>query len=89
VIDDRTPRHSRKSNAQSENLSPSLTLAAVYFDELGERRSTPVYDRYALTPGTSITGPAVFEENESTFIVGPGARISLLPDGSIMAEYVS
>jgi N-methylhydantoinase A len=61
----------------------------VYFDELGERRSTPVYDRYALTPGTSITGPAVFEENESTFIVGPGARISLLPDGSIMAEYVS
>jgi N-methylhydantoinase A len=61
----------------------------VYFDELSERRSTPVYDRYALTPGTSITGPAVFEENESTFIVGLGARISLLPDGSIMAEYVS
>jgi N-methylhydantoinase A len=48
-----------------------------------------VYDRYALTPGTEITGPAVFEENESTFIVGPGARISLLPEGSIMAEYVS
>jgi N-methylhydantoinase A len=61
----------------------------VYFADLGEKRSTPVYDRYALTPGTNITGPAVFEENESTFIVGPGARISLLPEGSIMAEYVS
>lgn len=61
----------------------------VYFADLGEKRSTPVYDRYALAPGTHITGPAVFEENESTFIVGPGARISLLPEGSIMAEYVS
>jgi N-methylhydantoinase A len=61
----------------------------VYFADVGEKRSTPVYDRYALTPGTNITGPAVFEENESTFIVGPGARISLLPEGSIMAEYVS
>ncbi|MFM7305882.1 MAG: hydantoinase/oxoprolinase family protein, partial [Alphaproteobacteria bacterium] len=60
----------------------------VYYADLGEKRSTPVYDRYALMPGTHITGPAVFEENESTFIVGPGARISLLPEGSIMAEYV-
>jgi N-methylhydantoinase A len=34
-------------------------------------------------------GPAVFEENESTFVVGPGARISLLPEGSILAEYVA
>ncbi|MCA3359272.1 MAG: hydantoinase/oxoprolinase family protein [Roseomonas sp.] len=61
----------------------------VYYADLEEKRSTPVYDRYALAPGTHITGPAVFEENESTFIVGPGARISLLPEGSIMAEYVS
>jgi N-methylhydantoinase A len=60
----------------------------VYFADLGEKRSTPVYDRYALAPGTHITGPAVFEENESTFIVGPDARISLLPEGSIMAEHV-
>ncbi|MFM7419880.1 MAG: hydantoinase/oxoprolinase family protein [Alphaproteobacteria bacterium] len=60
----------------------------VYYADLGEKRSTPVYDRYALMPSTHITGPAVFEENESTFIVGPGARISLLPEGSIMAEYV-
>ena len=61
----------------------------VYFADIVEKRRTPVYDRYALTPGTTIAGPAVFEENESTFIVGPGSRISLLPEGSIMAEYVS
>ena len=59
---------------------------AVHFADQGGVFDTPVYDRYALPPGTSLEGPAVFEENESTFIVGPGARISVLPEGSILAE---
>jgi len=33
-----------------------------------------VYDRYRLAPGTEIAGPAIFEERESTVIVGEGAR---------------
>ena len=45
-----------------------------------------VWDRYALEPGVNIDGPAVFEEDESTFIVGPGAKARLLADGSILAE---
>jgi N-methylhydantoinase A len=47
---------------------------------------TTVWDRYALQPGVKIEGPAVFEEDESTFIVGPGATARLLADGSILAE---
>jgi N-methylhydantoinase A len=58
----------------------------VHFPEAGGTIETPVYDRYALPAGTRLTGPAVFEENESTFIVGPGARIGVLPDLSILAE---
>ncbi|HJQ55536.1 MAG TPA: hydantoinase/oxoprolinase family protein [Vineibacter sp.] len=58
----------------------------VYFAEMGQTVSTPVYDRYALRAGERIDGPAVFEENESTFIVGPGAVAELLGDGSILAE---
>ena len=34
---------------------------------------TPVYDRYLLAPGRQFTGPAVFEERESTTVVPPGA----------------
>ncbi|KAA2212198.1 hydantoinase/oxoprolinase family protein [Teichococcus oryzae] len=60
----------------------------VHFPETGEVE-TPVYDRYALAPGVELDGPAVFEENESTFVVGPGARIGVLPDGSILAERVA
>ena len=48
-----------------------------------------VYDRYAVPIGTVLEGPAVFEENESTFIVGPGARITVLPDGAILAEHIA
>ncbi|SHJ27386.1 N-methylhydantoinase A [Roseomonas rosea] len=63
-------------------------MRQVHFPEEGEVE-TPVYDRYALPLGTTLDGPAVFEENESTFVVGPGARIRVLPDGSILAERVA
>ena len=36
-----------------------------------------VYDRYALAPGTSFSGPALVEERESTCCIGPGARVSV------------
>jgi N-methylhydantoinase A len=58
----------------------------VFFPDEGKMISTRVWDRYALEPGVSIDGPAVFEENESTFIVGPNATARLLADGSILAE---
>ena len=45
-----------------------------------------VWDRYALNPGDAVEGPAVFEENESTFVIGPGAVARVLPDGTILAE---
>jgi N-methylhydantoinase A len=59
---------------------------AVFFPDAGGTLATPVYDRYALTAGAAISGPAVFEEDESTFIIGPGAQARVLPDGSILAE---
>lgn len=58
----------------------------VFFPDEGKTMQTRVWDRYALKPGVSIEGPAVFEEDESTFIVGPNSTARLLPDGSILAE---
>lgn len=60
----------------------------VFFPDAGKTLPTQVWDRYALEPGVAVEGPAVFEENESTFIVGPNATARLLPDGSILAEAV-
>ncbi len=47
---------------------------SAYFPELRKRVVCPVYDRYALSPGTRIRGPALIEERESTVVVGPGAE---------------
>src|SRR6185437_10549419 len=58
----------------------------VFFPDHNKTVQTKVWDRYALQPGVKIAGPAVFEEDESTFIVGPNATARLLADGSILAE---
>jgi N-methylhydantoinase A len=47
---------------------------AAYFPEAGGFVETPVYDRYLLRSGTSLSGPAIIEERESTLVVGPGGR---------------
>jgi N-methylhydantoinase A len=72
------PRHA--ADAAEKGTRP------VFFPDEGATVRTRVYDRYALQPGARITGPAVFEENESTFIIGPGGTARLLADGSILAE---
>ena len=65
----------------------------VYFPETG-LTETPVYDRYALGPGAALEGPAVIEERESTAVIGPGARVTVdeqstlvvsLPGGKVAA----
>lgn len=48
----------------------------AWFAETGMTRCT-VYDRYALTPGFTLDGPAVIEERESTTVVGPDARVTV------------
>jgi N-methylhydantoinase A len=58
----------------------------VDFSDAGGTTQTPVYDRYALPTGARIVGPAVLEENESTFVIGPGSSATVLPDGSILTE---
>jgi N-methylhydantoinase A len=46
----------------------------AWFAETDAYVDTPVYDRYALTPGAEFSGPAIVEERESTAVIGPGGR---------------
>lgn len=46
----------------------------AYFPEHGKYLETPVYDRYGLKAGETLSGPAVIEERESTLIVGARGR---------------
>jgi len=58
----------------------------AYFDELGDYFSTTVYDRYSLKPGDKIVGPAIIEERESTFIIGPNSNLTVDKFGSLLVD---
>ncbi|TKX69254.1 hydantoinase/oxoprolinase family protein [Halorubrum sp. SP9] len=74
---------------------PETDLATDTFDELGEHTAvfggeeytTPVYQR-PMTPGTTLGGPAVLEQDESTTVVPPAWEATVQENGSIVLTEV-
>src|SRR5881409_3949112 len=58
----------------------------AYFPEARGYTDTPVYDRYALAAGTSLTGPAIVEERESTTVLPPGVTATVDEYANLIAE---
>ncbi len=55
---------------------PRRRWRSIHCPGHGEVRAE-VYDRYALTPGTVLRGPAVFEERDSACNVGPDCTVTV------------
>jgi N-methylhydantoinase A len=78
--------------------SQDISLAYDVVDEAAERGqrevhfpehgvlSAKVYNRYALKVGRRIVGPAVFEERETTFIIGPDATATVDAMANLVVE---
>ncbi len=49
----------------------------VRFAEMDSSVECPVYSRYGLTNGDKMNGPAIIEEKESTFVIGPNSQFSV------------
>jgi N-methylhydantoinase A len=58
----------------------------AYLPEQGRFMPCAVYDRYALEPGSSLHGPAMIEERESTIVVGANDKVFVDAFGNIIAE---
>ncbi|MBM09578.1 MAG: hydantoinase [Magnetovibrio sp.] len=69
-----------------QNSSSSAVKGArpAYFPESGEYVTTKVYDRSYLTVGERIKGPAIIEEEGSTFIAGPDATVNVSVTGNLI-----
>jgi N-methylhydantoinase A len=67
--DDRVKSHLAKSASRS-----------VYLPLKEKYQTIPVYDRYSIPPGTTLEGPLILEERESTVVVAIGSEITVLPD---------
>jgi N-methylhydantoinase A len=57
----------------------------VWFPQTG-MAPCAVYDRYRLSPGVMLRGPAVVEERESTTVIGPDAGFTLDTRGNLVIE---
>jgi N-methylhydantoinase A len=56
----------------------------LIFSDDGQSVSVPVYDGAKISPGNSITGPAVIEEETATLIIQPGWKIDLHKSASYL-----
>src|SRR5215470_8979427 len=74
---------------QADQGGPDQALKGrrpAYFPEKGGYVETPVYDRYRLSPGTTLLGPAIVEERESTSVLPPGCGTRVDGYGSLLVE---
>jgi N-methylhydantoinase A/oxoprolinase/acetone carboxylase beta subunit len=74
-----------KAGASSTDARRKATRRA-YFPEARGYTDTPVYDRYELAAGTSLTGPAIIEERESTTVLPPGVTARVDEYANLIAE---
>lgn len=58
----------------------------AYFPEADGFVECPVFDRYALSQGMVIDGPALIEEHEATLVIGIGDRVTLDSFGNLIAD---
>ncbi|MGI9424092.1 MAG: hydantoinase/oxoprolinase family protein [Hyphomicrobiaceae bacterium] len=49
-------------------------------------RDVPVHNRYALKTGSSLEGPIILQEPESTIVVARRASLTVLPDSTVSIE---
>jgi len=74
---------------QADHGGPDQALKGrrpAYFPEKGGYVETPVYDRYRLSPGVTLLGPAIVEERESTSVLPPGCGARVDGYGSLLVE---
>lgn len=58
----------------------------VYFDSLGCKVDTPVYDHYALPVDEPFQGPAIVEQHESSIVVGPEGTARVDAEGNLIID---
>ena len=63
---------SRELESGGELAIAQKGLRSVYFSETDGYTDCPVYDRYKLTAGQSLVGPAIVVEMDATAVIHPG-----------------
>jgi N-methylhydantoinase A len=76
--------YSLSGPAETDKALKGARLA--YDVQSGRMTEWPVYDRYALSPGATVAGPALIEERESTCVIGAGQTATVDAHYNLVAE---
>ncbi|MFI5012423.1 MAG: hydantoinase B/oxoprolinase family protein [Hyphomicrobiales bacterium] len=68
------------ANSASSGAARKGSRPAWFGEEFVE---TAVYDRYALSPGARLEGPAIIEEREATTVIAPGDSVTVDASGTL------
>jgi N-methylhydantoinase A len=80
------PRARPRLESRRDDAGALLGHRDVYFPRAGGYVSTAVYDRYRLSCGSRLAGPALVQERESTLVLPPGARCTVAGDSSMVVD---
>ncbi len=75
------------ANVQGGADKARLGSRPVHFAESGGFVDCPVYDRIRLPAGTEISGPAIFEQMDTTTVVLPGQVARREADGGLLLTF--
>ncbi|HZU07537.1 MAG TPA: hydantoinase/oxoprolinase family protein [Chloroflexota bacterium] len=59
---------------------------SVYWDQTAEFLETPLYRYYDLRPGAMLSGPAIIEAEDTSYVVNPGWHARLDGWGNVVLE---
>ena len=73
------PELTRHEPEPGAALPDPVTRRPVHFDEEDDAVDTPVFDRESLKAGTTLEGPAIVQQLDSTIVVPPGVTAEVDP----------
>ena len=79
-------RQFRLENAATDTKARPIGRRSMYQPHKNRYLKTPVYERYALAPGTKLKGPVILQERESTIVVARPAKVSVLDNLTVRIE---
>ena len=86
AIGEGNPVEFQRAGSTARSRQKLIERRPAYFPETAGFTDTDVFDRYALSEGDELVGPAIVEESGSTSVLPPGFRATVDCYGSLIAE---
>jgi N-methylhydantoinase A len=86
TVSSRKPKPKRAAKASRKTAPPPRGKRTIYDPAVGKQVTAPVYWRFDMKPGSTIKGPAIIAEDETSTIVSANFKAAINSLGYIVME---